>query len=114
MFRNQGVVDKNFFAAVYRIARKIPRGKVASYGQIAALISTPRAARIVGFAMRRSPEDVPWHRVISSSGRISIENVEHPAEEQARLLRGEGVEVKKSENSFVVDMKRFLWKPASR
>jgi methylated-DNA-protein-cysteine methyltransferase-like protein len=84
---------------------------VASYGQIASLISTPRAARIVGYAMRYAPSDVPWQRVISGSGRISIENIQHPAEEQARLLEQEGIVVQRRAHAFFVDIKKFGWKP---
>ena len=100
----------NFFEQVYTLVRQIPRGKVASYGQIAALISTPRAARIVGFAMRKAPNDVPWQRVISSSGRISIQNVIHPAEEQAALLRREGVDVEEKRGAWFADLKKFGWR----
>ncbi len=110
MLSNQDNHGLHFFNKVYDLVRRIPRGKVASYGQIASLISTPRAARIVGFAMRKAPDDVPWQRVISSSGRISIENVEHPAEEQAALLRAEGVVATERLGAFYIDMREFGWK----
>ena len=51
--------------------RRVPRGAVVTYGQVAALLSAPRSARAVGAAMRRCPDDVPWHRVVNAQGGIS-------------------------------------------
>jgi methylated-DNA-protein-cysteine methyltransferase-like protein len=56
---------------VYRLVRRVPRGAVVTYGQIAAMLGAPRAARAVGGAMRRCPDDVPWHRVVNAQGGIS-------------------------------------------
>ena len=106
---------RDWNADVYEIVQRIPRGAVATYGQIAALVSSPRAARGVGMALRHLPEgsSVPWHRVISSTGAISIENFDHPAEEQANLLMAEGIVVHRSEKGYSVDLARYLWQPAS-
>lgn len=60
-----------FDEAVWRCVRRIPRGRVATYGQIAAAVGRPRAARAVGRAMRECPVGVPWHRVVNASGGIS-------------------------------------------
>ncbi|HEV8473968.1 MAG TPA: MGMT family protein [Methylomirabilota bacterium] len=60
-----------FRAAVYRLVRRVPRGAVVTYGQVAALLGAPRSARAVGAAMRRCPDDVPWHRVVNAQGGIS-------------------------------------------
>ncbi len=85
----------SFFDQVYAVVRQIPPGQVASYGQVAALLGHPRAARTVGWALaalRESDEpDVPWQRVINSQGRVSIRNMEHAPEEQQMLLEAEGV-----------------------
>lgn len=62
---------KAFHAAVYRLVRRIPRGRVATYGQIAALLGYPRAARAVGQAMKHAPVGLPWHRVVNAQGGIS-------------------------------------------
>lgn len=62
---------KSFFDRVYEIVAQIPYGKVASYGQIARMLNAPRSARIVGFAMRNCPEDLPWYRVVRSDGSIA-------------------------------------------
>ena len=100
----------SFFEQVYVVVRQIPPGKVASYGQIAALLGHPRAARTVGWALaslRDSEEaDVPWQRVINSAGRISIRSLRHSEIEQRLLLEAEGVIF--DERGFV-DWKRFGW-----
>lgn len=102
----------DFADIVYEKVRLIPRGMVATYGQIAALAGSPRAARMVGTALRRLPAttDVPWHRVINGKGYISIENLEVPAEEQANKLMAEGVVVTLENGLFVVDLKQYLWR----
>ena len=61
----------SFHAAVYRLVRRVPRGWVVTYGQIAMMVGAPRSARAVGGAMRQCPDDVPWHRVVNAQGRIS-------------------------------------------
>ena len=60
-----------FFEQVYRIVEKIPYGRVASYGQIAWMLGSPRAARQVGWAMRRCPDGLPWQRVVKADGEIT-------------------------------------------
>lgn len=101
----------NFYQEVYRWVRKIPRGKVVTYGQIASIISTPRAAQVVGFALRALPQgsNVPWQRVINSEGRISIQNPRWPQSEQARLLKAEGITVSKRDNAFFIDLARYQY-----
>lgn len=82
-----------FFEHVYRVVRCIPPGKVASYGQIAAMLGNPRAARTVGWAMHALPEgsDVPWHRVVNAQGRISTAWQEQDTNMQRQHLEAEGV-----------------------
>ena len=84
----------DFFARVYAAVRAIPRGRVATYGQVAAILGVPRGARAVGWALRAlSPNvkpKVPWHRVVGAGGRISPRAGPGP-ELQRRRLRAEGV-----------------------
>ncbi len=103
----------NFYAQVKHITKQIPRGKVASYGQIAAMISTPRAARVVGWALHvlDTESDIPWHRVINSQGFISTTCTVHTADIQRQLLQKEGVVCIKSEGLWQIDMKKFQWHP---
>ena len=99
---------------VYAMVKKIPRGKVATYGQIAALIGSPRAAQAVGWALHALDEklsqEVPWPRVVNKEGFLSIVNMEHAADEQAFLLQNEGVKVEKRDGLWWVDLERYLWK----
>lgn len=101
-----------FKEQVIRKIKEIPSGEVATYGQIAALAGSPRAALMVGRILHQSSESerLPWQRVINSQGRISIINMAFPAELQAQLLRGEGVKVEKRAGSYYIDLSRFLWR----
>jgi len=103
----------NFFDQVYNLTKKIPAGRVASYGQLAALISTPRAARIVGWCLHQmdTDADIPWHRVINSKGYITTTCEDHSADVQAKLLRKEGVKVSRKDELWWVDMKKFQLNP---
>ena len=64
-------MEAGFFQAVYEIVAQVPRRRVVSYGQIARLLGSPRAARQVGWAMRQCPDELPWHRVVMSDGSIA-------------------------------------------
>ena len=86
-------MGQSFFEDVYRVVSMIPPGRVMTYGQIAAYLGNPRAARTVGWALSSLPSgmDVPWHRVINSQGRISGAPEGYRAHEQRTLLEEEGV-----------------------
>ncbi len=64
---------ENSYTKIYRAVSRIPRGRVATYGQIAVLAGVPRQARLVGYALHaiREGSGVPWHRVVNAQGRIS-------------------------------------------
>jgi methylated-DNA-protein-cysteine methyltransferase-like protein len=104
-----------FEQRVVSAIKKVPYGKVATYSQIAALAGSPRAALIVGQILRTKSDyhQLPWQRVINSKGRISIVNMEYPAELQAQLLVNEGIEVTKKDGSYWIDMAKYLWSPNS-
>ena len=89
--RDRYAVPANFYEAVYRLVVRIPSGRVMSYGQIATLLGTPRAARAVGYAMRACPEGLPWQRVINAQGKISIKGELERPMVQRMLLEAEGV-----------------------
>ena len=96
--------------------RRVPKGRVASYGQIAAMAGSPRAALIVGQILKNGSgkHDLPWQRVINSKGYISIVNMELPAELQAELLKGEGVAVEQRGHEYWVDLKKYGWQPDNK
>ena len=92
--------DSNFHRSVFEIARHIPRGKVASYGQIAAMMGYIQGGRPVGAAMRHAPRDVPWQRVVRNDGSLGC------VEGQRALLLREGVNLLPSGK---IDMKKHRW-----
>ena len=99
----------SFYHYAWAIAARIPPGRVMTYGQIATLIGSPRAARAVGYAMFFVKNDaIPWHRVINAKGGISLGgHVDRPLL-QRELLAAEGV-VLDAEGR--VDLQRYLWWP---
>lgn len=98
---------------MYTKVRRIPKGKVATYGQIAGILGSPRGARMVGWALNCLKPDskVPWQRVINSEGRITIENMRASKDLQAQLLQSEGVDVTFHDGNFWVDLEKYLWNP---
>jgi methylated-DNA-protein-cysteine methyltransferase related protein len=93
---------------VYRLVKKIPRGRVTTYGELARKLRLPGGARAVGYAMAAFPNGrgIPWHRVIGAGGKVRMP--EPHASLQRRLLGTEGVEL----DGAKIDMKRFGWSPA--
>lgn len=102
----------NGYQKVYEAVKRIPKGNAATYGQVAALIGSPRAARQVGFVLSKLPADskIPWHRVVNSRGMISIENLSVPKQEQARRLQKEGIEVEFRNGNYWVDLDKYQWR----
>lgn len=94
---------------IKRTVRRIPRGKVASYGQVAALAGHPRAARAVVWILHSSSAKakLPWHRVINSRGTVSLRPGCGYEEQRARLM-AEGVVF---DGEGRVDLRRYGWKP---
>ncbi len=100
-----------FTREVKAVIRGIPRGRVATYGQVAALAGRERAARGVSWILHSSSETagLPWHRVIGGQGRISLPRG-RGFEEQRRRLVAEGVAVGPGGR---IDLERFQWQPSS-
>lgn len=98
------------YEEVYAMVASIPRGKVATYGQVSELAGLPRRARWVGYALRELPggTGIPWHRVVNASGRISRRGRPDSEREQMALLTAEGV-VFDSRGRVALD--RFRWEP---
>jgi len=93
------------WAPVYRWVKRIPRGRVVTYGQLARALRLPGGARTAGRAMGACPPGVPWHRVLGAGGRLLVR--EPHASYQRQLLRREGVEFLGAR----VNMARHAWKP---
>lgn len=97
------------FNRIYEIVRLIPRGKVATYGQIAALAGNPRLSRVVGYALHVNPdpENIPCFRVVNRFGESSKAFAFGGENRQIALLESEGVEFINGR----VDLSKHLWRP---
>ena len=101
------MTHNDFTKTVIHIIKHIPKGKVLTYGRIAKLAGSPRAARQVSWILHSSSRKykLPWHRVISSNGTISIKSIDSKSI-QKHLLQQEGVKIS---NNLKVDLVQYLW-----
>jgi methylated-DNA-protein-cysteine methyltransferase related protein len=100
-------VDKGFRERVEALVAQIPKGRVMTYGQIAALTGNARAARIVGGIAHFGDPDLPWQRVVNRHGGLAA-GYPGGKEGHKQVLKAEGVEV---DDDFKVDIKKLLWQP---
>lgn len=101
-----------FREQIYLLAKQIPKGKVATYGQLAKLVGSPKAARAVGMCMRTNPNApiVPCHRVVSSTGKLTGYSAGEGIPTKKNMLLEEGVQ-------FIgdyVDLAQSQWQPKSK
>ncbi len=109
--RDGAIQERDFFRDVMDVVRRIPRGRVTSYGAIARYLGAARSARIVGYCMNNShaaKPPVPAHRVVNSAGILSGKHHFGPEDRMRTLLEMEGVKVRKDQ---VVDFARRFWDP---
>ncbi len=104
-------MTSEFVKHALALIKRIPRGRVATYGQIAALAGNPQGARqVVRLLYSLSDkEGLPWHRVINSNGQISLPSG-RGFEQQRAMLADEGVQLDRNDR---IDLRRFQWKPRS-
>jgi methylated-DNA-protein-cysteine methyltransferase-like protein len=104
---------RSLYERIYAVVRRIPRGRVATYGQVAALAGIPLHARQVGYAMHALPVGtiVPWHRVINARGEISVRASSSGDAVQRIQLEREGVNF---DLRGRVDLESFQWRPRRR
>jgi methylated-DNA-protein-cysteine methyltransferase-like protein len=104
------MTEASSYDRIYAVVGRIPRGRVATYGQIAMQAGLPGQARQVGYALHayRAARPLPWQRVIRSDGGISPRST--PGEDclQRELLRAEGIRLNEAGR---VDLRRFQWRP---
>ncbi|MBJ18022.1 MAG: MGMT family protein [bacterium] len=105
-----GHENKKSWNRVYDVVRGVPRGNVATYGQVAALAGMPGAARQVGWALAAMgpDDDAPWHRVINARGEISPRGARDVEDLQRALLESEGVSFDTGDR---VDLGEYGWQP---
>jgi len=103
------IVSGSVYERIYAVVRRIPRGRVASYGQVARLAGLPGRARQVGYAMHALPAGtrVPWHRVVNAEGQISRRRVPGAELTQRMLLEREGVRFDPGKR---IPLAKFGWK----
>lgn len=103
------VVGPGFHGKVFAVVRSIPPGRVATYGQIAAVLGSPRVARQVGWALAASGQavpPVPWHRVVNARGGVSTREAPPAELDQRTLLEAEGIRFRPS---GTIDLARYRW-----
>lgn len=96
----------NFKNRVIKIVKKIPYGRVTTYGTVAILAGLPRGARLVGGVLHFNMEESPWYRVVNKNGFISTKCLDHPKQLQKALLEQERIEVSAD---FMIDLKKYGW-----
>ena len=101
-------MDSGFFDKVYEVVKKVPCGKVTTYGDVARLCGNPRMARQVGWALHCNPQPgvIPCHRVVFSSGSVCTGFASGGKEVQKAMLEAEGVEVSED---YKIDLKKYRW-----
>mgnify|MGYP003297184701 CR=1 FL=1 len=99
------------FSRIYAVVKKIPRGKVATYGQVAALAGNPRWARVVGYALHvnPAPDAIPCYRVVKREGYVSKAFVFGGKNMQIALLEADGIRVTEGR----VDLSKYRWNPVT-
>lgn len=97
----------NTFDMIYETVKKIPKGQVGTYGQVAALAGSKRWARVVGYALHACPDPVgiPWHRVVKQDGSLAFDSAGGGRNLQKELLESEGVRFRAGK----VIMKDYQW-----
>jgi len=102
--------DESTYERIWRVAKRIPRGHVVTYGQLAELAGLPRAPRQAGYAMASLPSGsrVPWQRVVNARGEISPRSDPGGEWVQRVLLEREGIEF---DERGRIDLRRFGWRP---
>jgi len=105
------MMEENFFERVYAVVKKIPEGKVTSYGAIARYLGAAGSARMVGWAMNNASklEDIPAHRVVNRNGLLTGKHHFPGTFVMQQLLEEEGVVV---EEDKIVEFKRHFWDPS--
>lgn len=105
------MATENFFQKVYDVVQRIPCGKVASYGQVAALCGSPRSSRAVGFALHVNPLPgvIPCHRVVNREGRLAPAFAFGGPRTQGDLLKNEGIVVLERDGFYYVDIEKYRW-----
>jgi methylated-DNA-protein-cysteine methyltransferase-like protein len=103
--------ESKYREKVFKLVRRIPSGRVMTYGQIAELLGDGYTARTVGFMMHGSDDQTPWHRVINARGACSTGGLVLPHDKQQRMLEAEGIEF---DSRGCCSLQKYLWIPKAK
>ena len=106
---NELPIDKGLRQAVYDLMAQLPGEKVTTYGDLAAMAGSPRAARIVGGIAHTGPDDLPWHRLVNARGGLAI-GYPGGQDVQRQLLAQDGIDC--DEQGRVKDFMERRWRPS--
>lgn len=108
LLMNGNSLNMNTFEKIYEVVKRIPKGKVATYGQIARLAGNPHWSQIVGYALHVNPDpkNIPCYRVVNRFGEVSGGFAFGGEDVQIELLKADGVKL----NDGKVDLEKYLWK----
>lgn len=103
--------EKDYFKSVYSVVKKIPNGRVTTYGAIANYLGSSKSARIVGWAMNKSHiyQEIPAHRVVNRVGLLTGKHHFFGTNLMRQLLENEGIKIEKDR---IIDFKSFFWDPS--
>jgi methylated-DNA-protein-cysteine methyltransferase-like protein len=93
---------------IIAVVRRVPYGRVATYGMVAELAGFPRQPRLAGYALRHADDSVPWHRIVNARGEISPRAQSDSVRLQRKLLEMEGIAFNEAGR---IDLKRYRWRP---
>lgn len=105
---NESSVNKGLRQAVYDLMSRLPDDKVTTYGDLAAMAGSPRAARIVGGIAHTGPDNLPWHRLVNAQGGLAV-GFPGGQDVQRQLLVSDGIEC--DDNWRVINFKLIRWRP---
>ena len=103
------IEEKGLREAVYRLMTDLPEDKVTTYGDLAAMAGSPRAARIVGGIAHTGPEELPWHRLVNAEGGLAIG---YPGGQEVQRQLLEQDDILCNENYRVVNFVQLRWRPS--
>ena len=105
------MAENKTYQAIYSVVRRVPKGRVASYGMVARLAGFPNQPRLAGYALRHADESLPWHRIVNARGEISPRAQSDSVHLQRKLLETEGIQFNESGR---IDLDRYCWRPRAR
>jgi methylated-DNA-protein-cysteine methyltransferase-like protein len=100
--------ENTTYLSLISVVRRVPYGRVATYGMVAELAGFPGHPRLAGYALRHADESVPWHRIVNARGEISPRAQSDSVHLQRKLLENEGIRFNEAGR---IDLDRYRWRP---